>query len=109
MHGFGDSSAEPPVVQPRQGRKSPASSYIPCCRREVDAVAKATEFANHLRSSTVGARFNDRRAALLIGDAIVQDLPHKPTEAMCDRSDRLGMASKRTTSRRYSSSKILPF
>jgi hypothetical protein len=64
---------------------------------EVDTVAKAPEFANHLRSSTAGAllrarAFNDRRAALPIGDAIAQDLPHKSTQAMCDRSDRLGMA-----------------
>jgi len=55
-------------------------------------VAKATEFANHLGGSTLCARFGDGRAAFLVRDAVVQDLPHEPTEPMRDCSDCLGMA-----------------
>ena len=38
------------------------------------------------------ALFADGRAAFLICDAVVEDLPHEPTEPMRDRADRLGMA-----------------
>src|SRR6266850_2931453 len=81
----------------RQGRKSGSTitrdhSCIPRRRRgEFDAVAKATEFANHLGGPTLDARFGDGRAAFLVRDAVVQDLPHEATEPMRDRSDRLGM------------------
>jgi hypothetical protein len=40
----------------------------------------------------VCALFGDGRAVFLVCDAVVQDLPHEPTEPMRDRSDRLGMA-----------------
>ena len=38
------------------------------------------------------ALFGDRGAAFLVCDAVVQGLPHEPTEPMRDRADRLGMA-----------------
>ena len=77
-----------------QGHKFHPGSACGVRRRrgEFDAIAKTTEFANHLSSSTMSARFRNGRAAFFIGNAIVQDLPDEPTEAMGDRSDCVGMA-----------------
>jgi hypothetical protein len=52
----------------------------------------AAEFANHLRGSTVGARRVHLRAAFLVRGAVVQNLPHEPTEAMGDGANRLRVA-----------------
>src|SRR5436309_332544 len=53
---------------------------------------KATEFANHLGGSTLCARFGDGRAAFLVRDTVVQDLPYELADPVRDRSNRLSMA-----------------
>jgi hypothetical protein len=55
-------------------------------------VAKAPQLAEHLGGSTLSARLLDGRAALFVGHAVVQDLPHQSTEPMGDRADRRRVA-----------------
>src|SRR5438105_2550627 len=80
-------------MQPTGSKISPRS--CPIARRSkygFDAIAETAEFSDHLGGSTLCTRFDDKRAAFFVRDAIVQDLPHEPTQPMRDRPDRLGMA-----------------
>ena len=61
-------------------------------RRGFDAVAETPKFPDHLRGAALGARFGDRWSAFLVDDAVVQDLPHEPTEPMRNRPNRLGVS-----------------
>ena len=55
-------------------------------------VAKTAKFAKHLGGSTVCAGFADGWTTFLVRDAVVQDLPHQPTQPMGNRANRLGVA-----------------
>src|SRR5207248_6691110 len=106
MHG--DANAALPAInnlqltiyKGRRGTSLKTGSKIsprscPIARRSkygFDAIAETAEFSDHLGGSTLCTRFGDKRAAFFVRDAIVQDLPHEPTQPMRDRPDRLGMA-----------------
>jgi hypothetical protein len=62
---------------------------------EFDAVAEASEFPDHLGRPPLRPFPRDRRAAFLVHDALVQDLPDQPTETMRDGSDGLGVPQAR--------------
>src|SRR5262249_20012594 len=57
-----------------------------------DTIAETPKFPDHLCGPALGACSGDGRPSLLVRDAVVQDLPHEATEAVCDRPDRLFVA-----------------
>jgi hypothetical protein len=68
---------------------------MPGCSRElgeVRAVAETSPFADHLARSHLLRFGGDRRSALLVPNALVQDLPDQAARPVRDGADRLRMS-----------------
>jgi hypothetical protein len=54
-----------------------------------DAVPETPKFANHLGRPALGACFGHGWPTFFVRNAVVQNLPHEPTEAVRNGADRL--------------------
>src|SRR4051794_40905394 len=79
-----------------QGRKSSRSCRVARrSRAKFDAVAETPQFADHLARSHLLRLVADSRPALLVADALVQNLPDQTTEPVGDSSDGLSVPKAR--------------
>src|SRR5215471_15187755 len=79
---------------PRTRVESPSRSCQSLRRSEsgFDAITETPKLTDHLRGSPLRARFGHGWTSFLVHDAIVQNLPHEPADAMRNRPDRLSVA-----------------
>src|SRR4029450_3992178 len=61
-------------------------------RCEIDAVAEASEFPDHLGGAPLRSLLGDRGATFLRGHAVVQELPDEAAQPMRDGTDRLSVS-----------------
>jgi dienelactone hydrolase len=57
-----------------------------------DAIPEASQFTDHLGGAPLRPMFGDGRTALLVGNALVQNLPNEPTEPIGDGANGLRVA-----------------
>src|ERR687898_427274 len=64
-------------------------------RREFDAIAETSQFADHLARSHLLSLFTDGWAAFLIANALMKNLPNQPTEPVGDGTNGLTVSESR--------------
>jgi hypothetical protein len=65
-------------------------------RRQFDAIAETSQFADHLARSHLFGLFADGWPAFLVPDALVENLPDQPAQPVGDGADRLGVPPRGT-------------